>query len=84
MCEYTKGVAIPRKYATSIVDKAPPNSGVNSPILGNLKVDIQCEYYKDDVMCSAMKKLLWGFGLYGPISTVFKMGGIGLKAGCNA
>lgn len=37
------------------------------PVEANLTVDNQWEYYRNDAMCKAMSKLLWGLGLYGPI-----------------
>jgi hypothetical protein len=84
MCKYTKGAEMPRKYALSIVDKAPPLSGQSSPELGHLDVEIICEYHKNDVMCAAMGTLLSGLSLFGPLAGIFGAAGLGVSGGCGA
>ena len=88
ICDYVKGVEIPREFTTSLFSKVPPNAdeknGENSIELAFLDVDIQCGVKQDNgLLCGALKTLFAGLSLAGgPMSVIFGAATIGTEVAC--
>ncbi|KAK6428114.1 hypothetical protein LTR95_015745 [Oleoguttula sp. CCFEE 5521] len=84
ICDYYKGVEMPSQYAVSVIDKAPPNSGETSPLLGNMKVTMTCaEKGSSNVFCSALSLLLRGLSVAPAVGGVFGAGSTMLRGSCT-
>jgi hypothetical protein len=80
LCDYTKGVEMPKKFQASLISKVPlkadEDNGEISVPLASLVVDIECGAEKNnDAMREALKTL------FPPMATIFWRRGVG-DGGC--